>query len=133
MIAGTSYTAIADSAWTKFTYAHKATGFISLERGFIILSMLWSTLTVFVIEKKYLQSAIMSGVLAVCSWIGIIHTFQFNDKGQLFHRFVKLNFFQDQWEYALAYVIVGIFFLLAFILRKKNLLREEDESKYLRS
>ncbi len=108
-VAGTNYCQIAD--WSPFAYAHRAAGFIALERGFIISSMLWATLTVFIIERRFLHAAGMSLFLALCAWIGIIHTSQFDSHGQLFHRFLNGSLFQEQWQYALAYAILTAFFL----------------------
>ncbi len=117
-VAGTNYAKI--TQWASFAYAHKALGFITLERGFIITSMLWSTVTVFIIDRKFLQACFMSLTLALCSWIGIIHTHIIDSNGQLLHRFMKLNFFQEQWEYALAYVIISVFFLYFFWKEKRS-------------
>lgn len=118
-IAGQNYNTI--SQWGNFAYAHKALGFIAMERGFIITSMLWSTLTVFIIERRFLAAAVTSSVLALCSWIGIIHTYQITANGQLLHRFMSGRLFQEQWQFALAYVIVALFFLY-FLAREKYLL-----------
>jgi AGZA family xanthine/uracil permease-like MFS transporter len=111
-VAGTNYGQIAD--WGPFAYAHRAAGFIALERGFIISSMLWSTLTVFIIERRFRSAAAMSLILALCAWVGIIHTYQFDSHGQLYHRFMGANLFQEQWQYALAYAILAAFFLCTY-------------------
>ena len=108
-VAGTNYAQIAD--WTPFAYAHRATGFIALERGFILSSMLWPTLTVFIIEKRFFGAALMALVMALFSWIGIIHTYRIGVQGQLFHGFVDGHFWQAQWQFALAYAVIAAFFL----------------------
>ena len=69
-LAGTSFNAIAAPAWAGFAYAHQGTGFISLERGFIVTSMLWATLTVLIIEQRFRGAVITCLVLAACSWVG---------------------------------------------------------------
>jgi AGZA family xanthine/uracil permease-like MFS transporter len=108
-VAGTNYSRITD--WSQFAYAHQAAGFIALERGFIVSSMLWSTLTVFIIERKFLQAALISLVAALCAWIGIIHTHRIDSHGQLLHRFLDAHLCQDQWQFPLAYGILAAFFL----------------------
>ncbi|HPB80727.1 MAG TPA: hypothetical protein PK200_01685, partial [Spirochaetota bacterium] len=121
-IAGQNYNTI--TQWANFAYAHKALGFIAMERGFIITSMLWSTLTVFIIERKFIGAALTSVIMALCSWIGIIHTYQITANGQLLHRFMGGNLFQDQWQFAVAYLIVTVFFLY-FYAKEKYLAKEE--------
>lgn len=120
-IAGQNYNTI--TQWAQFAYAHKALGFIAMERGFIITSMLWSTMTVFIIERRFMGAALTSVVLGLCSWIGIIHTYQITANGQLLHRFMGANLFQEQWQFALAYLIVTLFFLY-FYAKEKYLVKE---------
>jgi AGZA family xanthine/uracil permease-like MFS transporter len=110
-VAGTNYTLIAD--WTPFAYAHRAVGFIALERGFILSSMLWSTLTVFIIERRFRKAALTSLVLALLAWTGMIHTYQIDSHGQLFHGFMNRCLWQPQWQFALAYAVIAAFFLYA--------------------
>ena len=110
-VAGTNYAHITD--WSAFAYAHRGIGFIALERGFILSSMLWATLTVFIIEHRFRAAALSSLALAACAWIGIIHTYRIDDHGQLFHHFMNPHLWQEQWQFALAYVIVAAFFLYA--------------------
>lgn len=110
-VAGTNYTQIAD--WSSFAYAHRAAGFIALERGFILSSMLWSTLTVFIIQRRFRGAALTALVLGVFAWVGIVHTYRFDSHGQLFHSFVDRHFWQAQWQFALAYAAMGAFFLYA--------------------
>ncbi len=117
-IAGANYNTIAPERWATFAYAHRATGFITLERGFIITSMLWSTITVFIIERKFLQALYMALTAAACAWIGIIHTYVVDPNGQLMHRFMNAHLFQSQWQYSLAYLIVAAFFLYFFVKEK---------------
>jgi len=117
-VAGTNYARIAD--WSAFAYAHRGVGFIALERGFILSSMLWATLTVFIVERRFRAAAFCALTLAACAWIGIIHTYRIDDRGQLFHCFLNGRLWQEQWQFALAYVIVAIFFLCAHVGRPKK-------------
>jgi len=112
-VAGTNYTLIAD--WSAFAYAHRAAGFIALERGFILSSMLWSTLTVLIIERRFLQASLMSLVLSLCAWIGIIHTSWIDGHGQLYHRFLNARLCQEQWPFALAYALMAALFLCSHV------------------
>ena len=107
-VAGTNYAQIAD--WTPFAYAHRAAGFIALERGFIVSSMLWSTLTVFIIERRFQRAALISLLMAACAWLGLIHTYRIDANGQLYHRFLNGHFCQEQWQFALAYALLALFF-----------------------
>ena len=116
-VAGTNYTLITD--WTPFAYAHRAVGFIALERGFILSSMLWSTLTVFIVERRFLQSSLMSLVMALFAWVGIIHTYRIDSHGQLFHNFMNRHFWQEQWQFALAYAVIAVFFLCVHATQRR--------------
>lgn len=111
-VAGTSFHAVPSQAWAAFAYAHQGTGFISLERGFIVTSMLWATLTVLIIERRFIGAVVTCVVLAACSWVGIIHTWSVDANGALTHRFMQLNLWQPQWQYAVAYLSGGAFFAL---------------------
>ena len=117
-VAGTNYAHIAD--WSAFAYAHKGVGFIALERGAILSSMLWATLTVFVIERRFRAAVWTSLTLAACAWTGIIHTYRIDDHGQLFHRFMNAHLWQEQWQFALAYAIIAVFFLCAVFWQRRT-------------
>ncbi|HNX33057.1 MAG TPA: NCS2 family permease [Kiritimatiellia bacterium] len=118
VVAGTNYALVTD--WSQFAYAHRAAGFIALERGFIVSSMLWATLTVFIIERRFLRASLMSLILALCAWIGIIHTSRIDSHGQLFHGFLNTQLYQAQWQYALAYAIIAAFFLYAHVRQRRQ-------------
>ncbi len=123
-VAGTNYNQIAD--WSSFAYAHKGAGFLILERGFIVSSMLWSTLTVTIIERRFLRAMIFSLILAVCAWIGLIHTYIVDQSGQLLHRFMNANFFQEQWQFAVAYLMLAAFFLIFYFIERKSPVEKAD-------
>lgn len=111
-VAGTSFHAIPAQAWAGFAYAQQGSGFISLERGFIVTSMLWATLTVLIIERHLVGAMIACLTLAACSWIGIIHTWDIDARGALTHHFMQGNLWQAQWQYAASYCAGGLFFAL---------------------
>lgn len=114
-VAGTNYARIAD--WSAFAYAHRGAGFIALERGFILSSMLWATLTVFIVERRFRAAALSALALAACAWVGIIHTSRIDAHGQLFHRFLNGHLWQEQWQFAAGYALVAAFFLVAHLCR----------------
>ena len=112
LVAGTSFHSVSAQAWTGFAYAQQGTGFISLERGFIVTSMLWATLTVLIIERHHVGAIITCLTLAACSWIGIIHTWTIDANGALAHHFMQTNLWQPQWQYAAGYCAGSAFFAL---------------------
>lgn len=122
--AGTDYAHIAD--WSSFAYAHRAVGFIALDRGFILSSMLWSTLTVFIIERRFLRASWLAWLMAALAWVGIIHTYRIGSHGQLFHGFMDRHFWQAQWQFALAYAVIAVFFLYAELRRRRSCVRAPE-------
>jgi AGZA family xanthine/uracil permease-like MFS transporter len=52
-------------------------GMLALERGFIFTSMILAAVSAFLIDRKFLQSALWSLAAAVLSFFGVIHTFKF--------------------------------------------------------
>lgn len=111
-VAGTSFSAISAQAWAGFAYAQQGAGFIALERGFIVTSLLWATLTVLIIERHHGGAIITCLLLAACAWIGIIHTWTVDAGGALAHHFMQANLWQPQWQYAAGYGAGSVFFAL---------------------
>lgn len=119
-LAGTSFDKIPAGAWAGFAYAHQGTGFMALERGFIVSSMLWATLTVLIVERRFLGATVTCLILAACAWVGIIHTWTLGPGGALFHRFMESSGWQPQWQYAAAYLSGAVFFALLHMAARRR-------------
>ena len=76
--AGTTLFLIGKDAFTNNLAIH---GMISLERGFIFTSMILSSISVFLIERKFLIACIWSLGAALLSFVGIIHAYELTPNG----------------------------------------------------
>jgi len=54
---------------------------ISLERGFIFTSMILASISVFLIEKKFLNACLWPLGAAALSYVGIIHAYELTPNG----------------------------------------------------
>ena len=102
-------------------------GMIALERGFIFTSMILAAISVFLIDKDFLNAAWWSLAGLVLSFFGVIHTYQFegnditSDVG-----------FAAGLSYSLGYLAFFLIFILFYVYEKKNHpapagAQEEDE------
>lgn len=53
-------------------------GLVALDRGFIFTSMILAAISVFLIERKFLNAALWSAAATVLSFFGAIHTYAFH-------------------------------------------------------
>jgi AGZA family xanthine/uracil permease-like MFS transporter len=83
-------------------------GMVSLERGFIFTSMIWAAVSVFLIDRKFLNAAIWCGTGAILSLFGFIHTYRFigNDVESVFGFHITNHFV---WAYVIAAAVLVIF------------------------
>jgi AGZA family xanthine/uracil permease-like MFS transporter len=76
--AGTTLFIIGKEAFANNLAIH---GMISLERGFIFTSMILASISVFLIEKKFLTACMWSLGAALLSYAGIIHAYELTPNG----------------------------------------------------
>ena len=76
--AGTTLFIIGKEAFANNLAIH---GMISLERGFIFTSMILASISVFLIEKKFLTACMWSLGAALLSYVGIIHAYELTPNG----------------------------------------------------
>jgi len=94
-------------------------GAISLSQGFLLVCMLWAALTIFMIDKKFLHSAICLYILALLSWIGIIHAFKITENG-IENKFVGEG---GEWigaapAFVIPYALFGVFMMVLWTCTK---------------
>lgn len=82
------------------------TGFTALAHGTIILSMLFAAMVVFVIDRKLHRIAIIAGIGAACSFVGLIHSAQ-----------LALN---PNPQLTIAWLIVAAAALVGWLFHKKQ-------------
>jgi AGZA family xanthine/uracil permease-like MFS transporter len=88
-----------------------AHGVFALEQGFVVTAMIWSAATVNVIERKFVAAALWCVAAAVCSIVGLIHSYTWTASDTV----VDLRF-GPGWPWALAYLLLGVLFLAGHFL-----------------
>lgn len=71
-VAGFSLEKLGFSGWIQ---SYPLKGILSLSQGFILSSMIWSAIAVFLIEKKFFQASLWSLMAGLLSFMGVIHVF----------------------------------------------------------
>jgi len=83
-------------------------GIISLSQGFLLTSMVWAAIVVFILEKDFLKSAIWAGIGSLLSAIGLIHAYKLAGNAILSEYSPVSN-----WQFALAYLLLAVLFGLS--------------------
>jgi adenine/guanine/hypoxanthine permease len=86
-------------------------GYETLSQGTILISMLWASIVVFVIQDKLNKAAITTCVAAILSFVGFIHA---ND--------VMIN---ASPSYTIGYLLMTVILLLTFYFYKNKLTSDE--------
>jgi AGZA family xanthine/uracil permease-like MFS transporter len=95
-------------------------GMIALEKGFILNSMLFAALVVFIIEKRFFNAAVWSMIAALLSFFGIINAFGVSGGG-----LKSVIGWNTAPHFSMGYLIMGLtFFLVEFSQRKEGRPRE---------
>ena len=81
-------------------------GAFALEQGFIFSAMIWSTITVYVIERSFVKAGLWALAGAGLSGVGLMHSYRFT----LSDTVLDLS---PAWPWATAYAVVGVTMLLA--------------------
>ncbi len=110
--AGTTIFILGKEAFVNNLAIH---GMISLERGFIFTSMILASISVFLIEKKFLTACIWSLGAALLSYIGIIHAYELTPNGV-----VSVFGFGVASEFAAGYCSFAILFIAMHFYTRGN-------------
>ncbi len=81
-------------------------GAFALEQGFIFTAMILAALTVAIIERHFIKAALWSGSASLLSACGLIHSYRWT----LSDTALSLT---PAWEWAIAYALMGLIFLMA--------------------
>lgn len=92
-----------------------AHGMFALEQGFLLTSMIWSTITVEIIERRFLRAAIWALAASALSLVGLVHSYAFTPADT-----VQDLAFGKAWHFTLGYA------LLAALLAAGRLLRSDE-------
>lgn len=90
-------------------------GLLALSQGFLITSMIFASVVVFSIERRFLAAAIILGVAAVLSLFGLIHAYEVSPSG------VEARY---AWlaapQFAFAYGALAVALLVAWCRRRSG-------------
>ncbi len=97
-------------------------GAFALEQGFIFSATILSAITVFIIERQFLQAAYWSLGAAVLSWVGLMHSYNWTSADTV----IKLGWGAGS-AWAVGYILLAILFLYA-AFTTKNTRQPQPES-----
>ncbi len=110
--AGTSLFLTGQKAFGESIAIH---GMLSLERGFIFTSMIFSTIAVFLIEKDFLKACFWSLGAAAFSFVGIIHAYEITPDGV-----VSKFGFGAATDFAIGYCFFAALFICIYFYHKEK-------------
>lgn len=88
-------------------------GMASLGAGSIIVSILWATITVFIIDNRFDKLIITSAIAIILSFTGIIHS-----------EVIKFNANQSM---SIAYFMIMVIFIIYYLIKKGEEKNEKNE------
>jgi adenine/guanine/hypoxanthine permease len=90
-------------------------GIINLNQGFLLTSMIFAAVMVFLIDRKFEKAAYWTFAASFLSFIGLIHTYVLTDTG-------VVNGFGMTWKpsFGLMYLLVGGIFLFLHYRQKSS-------------
>lgn len=80
-----------------------AHGVFALEQGFLLTSMIWSTITVEVIERRFVRAAIWAASACALSLVGLVHSYAFTPADT-----IQDLAFGKAWPFALGYAFLAV-------------------------
>jgi AGZA family xanthine/uracil permease-like MFS transporter len=96
-----------------------ARGVFALEQGFLLTSMIWSTITVEVIERRFARASLWALAGSALSLLGLVHAYAYTPCDT-----VQDLTFGKAWPFALGYA------LLAALLAQGKLLRRDESGAH---
>ena len=81
-------------------------GYFFLGKGSMMIAIVYSCILIFIIDRKWLNTAVAFIVAAFCAFVGLIHS-----------ESVKIN---ANPQFAIIYVIMAVFFLIVYFVSKNN-------------
>ena len=83
-----------------------SSGYFALGKGSMMIAILFACIMIFVIDRKWKSAAVTSVITAGCAFMGLIHSAE-----------VKWN---AAPTFAAIYLGMGVFFVIVYLLSKKN-------------
>jgi AGZA family xanthine/uracil permease-like MFS transporter len=103
---------LVESFKARDIYLH---GIISLERGFLISSMIYSAILVKIVERQFLSASAWFGVACGAAFFGMIHAYTLQPTGIHY----KLGIMAAP-DFVLAYALCAILLILIHYMQKKQ-------------
>ncbi len=101
-----------------------ADGAFGLEQGFAFIALIWASMLYYVVDRRFSLAAVWSGIGALLSLLGLMHTWKFTPNGTILNAPI-LDWLKGEaitltwtglfpgWPYAFAYGCVAGFLLAA--------------------
>ncbi|HTA77567.1 MAG TPA: NCS2 family permease [bacterium] len=83
-------------------------GLISLSQGFLLVSMIFAAILVFVIERQFFKAALWCFAASAFSFTGLIHAYTLSNDGEILNRFG----FWAAPDFGVVYALVGLILLV---------------------
>ena len=90
-----------------------ANGVFALEQGFLLTSMVWSTITVEIIERRFVRAALWALAASLLSLVGLLHSYAFTPADT-----VQDLVFGKAWPFALGYALLAGLLALGKCLKR---------------
>jgi adenine/guanine/hypoxanthine permease len=91
-------------------------GILFLDRGFLLTSMIFASVLVFMIDRKFLQAAQWTFAASVLSIIGLIHGYRLTVEGGLENKFG----FGEASKFGIIYALLGCLLLVLHYRQKSD-------------
>src|SRR5258708_5323239 len=88
-------------------------GGFAIDSGYIFMSVFCAMITVYVVERRFLKAGLCSFFAAAVSLLGLMHSY-------LVTKFDVISSIQPAWEWAAAYVLMGLIFMLIPMIAKPD-------------
>jgi len=127
VVASVHLSTVQDQLMNENPEARKLAGFsihglIRLERGLLLISMIWAAMTALLIDQKWKQAGIWSLVACVLTAAGVIHSYAI--KGNDLYYLIPGLSAPDgamksyAWEFLVAYAVIGLVLVLPGLLKR---------------
>jgi AGZA family xanthine/uracil permease-like MFS transporter len=113
LVAGIPLAAVADRFDSFGLYLK---GILFLSQGFLLTSMIFAAVMVFMIDRKFLKAAQWIFAASLCSFIGLIHGYKLTLAGGLENQFG----FGESSKFGIMYAIMGCLLLMFYYRQKSN-------------
>ncbi|WP_411821491.1 NCS2 family permease [Leptospira sp. 'Mane'] len=90
-------------------------GVLSLSQGFLLTSMIWAAMVVYLLEKEFLKSSLWALIGAGLSFFGFIHAYELAGNAIL----NQFAFFAS-WQFPVAYLALALLFSLAYLISRNS-------------